>query len=96
MPEIGDAAWTVFSPLRRRYRLAALGAGILVRQITGVESGHTRLPCADVFLVQMFLKVNWTGWLSETLRAAIEDYCSTLRLLHDDEFFSIAARPLVA
>ena len=31
MPEIGDAARTVFSPVRRGYRLAALGAGILVR-----------------------------------------------------------------
>jgi hypothetical protein len=57
-----------------------LGAGILVRQITGVESGHTRLPCAD------FLKVNWTGWLSETPRAAINDCCSTLSHLRGDEF----------
>jgi hypothetical protein len=31
MPEIGDAARTVLSPARRGYRLAALGAGILVR-----------------------------------------------------------------
>jgi hypothetical protein len=31
MPEIGDAARTVFNPVRRGDRLAALGAGILVR-----------------------------------------------------------------
>jgi hypothetical protein len=31
MPEIGDASLTVFNPVRRGYRLAALGAGILMR-----------------------------------------------------------------
>ena len=30
VPEIGDAARTVFSPVRRGYRLAALGAGVFV------------------------------------------------------------------
>ena len=40
MPEIGDAARTVFNPVRRGDRLAALGARILVGQIAEISTGH--------------------------------------------------------
>ena len=49
MPEIGSLARTGFNPVGRRDRLGALGAGISVRQIVEVRSGH------NVFLFPLLL-----------------------------------------
>jgi hypothetical protein len=58
LPEIGDAARAGFDPLRRGDRLAALGAGIFVRQIAGINSGHGASSLlflmVESFLMQSF------------------------------------------
>jgi hypothetical protein len=50
-PEIGDAARTLFNPVRRGDRLAALGTGVSSGQIAKICSGHGSLPLTsfDVF-----------------------------------------------
>jgi hypothetical protein len=44
IPEIGHAARAGFDPLGGGDRLAALSAGIFLRQIAGVNSGHGASP----------------------------------------------------
>src|SRR3954452_1930624 len=50
-PEIGDAARTLFDPVGRGDRLAALGTGVSSGQIAKICSGHGSLPLTsfDVF-----------------------------------------------
>jgi hypothetical protein len=73
MPEIGDAARTVFNPVRRGDRLAALGARILVGQIAEISTGHGRVSPRGfsfgfLILKEFNLNVDGTGLLSETRR----------------------------
>src|SRR5580692_5236861 len=52
MPEIGDTVRAVFNPFRGGDRLAALGAGIALRRLAEVHSGHRGSPfCFCVFAV---------------------------------------------
>jgi hypothetical protein len=59
MPEIRDAARAVFNPFGGGDRLAALGAGISLRQRAEIESGHGAPPFA------VFSLANGTGLLPD-------------------------------
>src|SRR5438105_9398553 len=60
-PEEGRAAWTALDPIGSRNRLAALGTGVAVGQIAGIESSHGAPPferlADDVFLVSFFMSL---------------------------------------
>src|SRR6267154_2411487 len=55
-PEVGDAARTLFNPVRRGDRLAALGTGVSSGQIAKICSGHGSLPLTsfDVLTFEVF------------------------------------------
>jgi hypothetical protein len=83
MPEVGDAAWAGFNPVRRRDRLAALGAGIALRQTGKICSGHGASPFAFDAEGLVF-EVNRTGLLSDTNAHRCVNHPPAMSLLNGD------------
>src|SRR5258705_9356760 len=61
-PEIGDAARTLFDPVGRHDRFAALGTGVSPVQIAKICFGHGSLPFTSFDVFTFFEVLTWTLW----------------------------------
>ena len=53
VPEVGNPSRTVLGPGRRCDRRTALGAGIFTGLIAEISSGHARLPCGRLQVLDL-------------------------------------------